>query len=176
MPCSRYEGSSCSYCTLIVDLPLQTDVTLPLNVFSTRDLYKPKSDVKLPSTDKLEAFRRLILSAKTGGIEVTDTISEVQAEPWLVTSRLLIFDCHTAYTRRLCATEEGGQCHFSRRIETNHHSCSVCSLPFVQLHAHMLTVWVPVRLIGLTKHESTVTVEGWEYAKELNKRRKARFA
>jgi hypothetical protein len=32
------------------------------------------------------------------------------------------------------------------------------------------------RLIGLTKNESTVTVEGWEHAKELNKRRKARFA
>ncbi|KAI0283996.1 hypothetical protein BGY98DRAFT_1174054 [Russula aff. rugulosa BPL654] len=45
------------------------DVTLPLNVPPTCDLYKPKSDIKLPSTDKLEAFRRLILSAKTGNIE-----------------------------------------------------------------------------------------------------------
>jgi hypothetical protein len=58
---------------------LQTDVTLPLNLPPTCDLYKPKSDIKLPSTDKLEAFRRLILSAKTGNIEVTDTISEVRA-------------------------------------------------------------------------------------------------
>jgi hypothetical protein len=31
----------------------------------------------------LEAFRRLILSAKTGSIVVTDTISEVQAGPGL---------------------------------------------------------------------------------------------
>jgi hypothetical protein len=66
-----------------VDLPPQTDVTLPLNVPSTCDLYKPKSDIKLPSTDKLGAFRRLILSAKTGSIVVTDTISEVQAGPGL---------------------------------------------------------------------------------------------
>ena len=58
---------------------LQTDVTLPLNVPPTCDLYKPKSDINLSSTDKLEAFRRLILSAKTGNIEVTDTISEVRA-------------------------------------------------------------------------------------------------
>ena len=60
---------------------LQTGVTLPLNVPPTCDLYKPKSDIKLPSTDKLEAFRRLILSAKTGNIEVTDTISEVSTGP-----------------------------------------------------------------------------------------------
>ena len=63
----------------VVDLPLKTDVTLPLDVPSTCNLYKPKSDIKLPSTDKLEAFRRLILGAKTGSIEVTDTISEVRA-------------------------------------------------------------------------------------------------
>ena len=65
------------------DLPLQTDVTLPLNVPSTCDLYKPKSDIKPLSTDKMEAFRHLILGAKTGSIEVTDTISEVQAGNWL---------------------------------------------------------------------------------------------
>ncbi|KAI9443235.1 mini-chromosome maintenance replisome factor-domain-containing protein [Lactarius indigo] len=53
-----------------------TDVTLPLDSPSTSDLYKPKSDIKLPSTDKLEAFRRLILGAKVGNIEVTDAISE----------------------------------------------------------------------------------------------------
>lgn len=63
-------------CPLPTFLP-QTDVTLPLNSPSTGDLYKPKSDIELPSTDKLEAFRRLILRAKTGNIELTDTISEV---------------------------------------------------------------------------------------------------
>ncbi|KAI0004499.1 putative alanine racemase-domain-containing protein [Russula compacta] len=67
----------------------QTDVTLPLNSPSTSDLYKLKSDIKLPSTDKLEAFRRLILSAKTGNIEVTDTISEVQAGPRAHNTQLL---------------------------------------------------------------------------------------
>jgi hypothetical protein len=66
---------------IVINLPLQTDVTLPLSSPSTSsDLYKPKSDIKLPSTDKLEAFRRLILCAKTGNIEVTDAISEVQTE------------------------------------------------------------------------------------------------
>jgi hypothetical protein len=74
----------------IVDLHfLQTDVTLTLNVPPTCDLYKPKSDIKLPSTDKLEAFRRLILSAKTGNIQVTDTISEVRAGPGIITSKFL---------------------------------------------------------------------------------------
>lgn len=63
----------------VVELSKQTDVTFPLDSPSTSDLYKPTSDVKLPSTDKLEAFRRLLLSAKTGNIEVTDTISEVPA-------------------------------------------------------------------------------------------------
>jgi hypothetical protein len=75
---------------MIVDLHfLQTDVTLPLNVPPTCDLYKPKSDIKLPSTDKLEAFRRLILSAKTGNIQVSDTISEVRAGPGIITSKFL---------------------------------------------------------------------------------------
>ena len=79
------ENSLCPLLTCI----LQTDVTLPLNVPPTCDLYKPKSDIKLPSTDKLEAFRRLILSAKTGNIEVTDTISEVRAGPGIITSKFL---------------------------------------------------------------------------------------
>jgi hypothetical protein len=56
---------------------LQTDVTLPLSSPSADDLYKPKSDIKRPSADKLEAFRRLILIAKTVNIELTDTVSEV---------------------------------------------------------------------------------------------------
>ncbi|KAF8500970.1 mini-chromosome maintenance replisome factor-domain-containing protein [Russula emetica] len=114
----------------------QTDVTLPLNVPPTCDLYKPKSDIKLPSTDKLEAFRRLILSAKTGNIEVTDTISEHIQEDFV-----------------------------RQRKADNATSPEVLK--------QTITV---ARLIGLTKHESTVTVEGWEHAKELNKRRKARFA
>jgi hypothetical protein len=61
----------------VIELSQQTDVTFPLDSPSTSDLYKPKSDIKLPSTDKLEAFRRLILGAKAGNIEVTDKISEV---------------------------------------------------------------------------------------------------
>jgi len=64
----------------IIELSPQTDVTFPLNSPSTSDLYKPKSDIKLPSTDKLEAYRRLILGAKAGKIEVTDAISEVPAK------------------------------------------------------------------------------------------------
>ncbi|KAI0284000.1 mini-chromosome maintenance replisome factor-domain-containing protein [Russula aff. rugulosa BPL654] len=114
----------------------QTDVTLPLNVPPTCDLYKPKSDIKLPSTDKLEAFRRLILSAKTGNIEVTDTISEHIQEDFVRQRK----------ADNATSPEELKQ-----------------------------TITV-ARLVGLTKHESTVTVEGWEHAKELNKRRKARFA
>ncbi|KAN0123436.1 Mini-chromosome maintenance replisome factor domain containing protein [Russula decolorans] len=114
----------------------QTDVTFPLNVPPTCDLYKPKSDIKLPSTDKLEAFRRLILSAKTGKIEVTDTISEHIQEDFVRQRK----------ADNATSPEELKQ-----------------------------TITV-ARLIGLTKHESTVTVEGWENAKELNKRRKARFA
>ena len=62
---------------------LQTDVTLPLNVPPTCNLYKPRSDIKLPSKDKLEAFRRLILCARTGNIHLTDTISEVRDGPGL---------------------------------------------------------------------------------------------
>ena len=64
----------------IIDLSPQTDITFPLNPPSTSDLYKPKSDIKLPSTNKLEAFRRLILGAKVGSIEVAETISEVLAK------------------------------------------------------------------------------------------------
>jgi len=56
---------------------LQTDITLPLDPRPGSDLYKSISDIKLPSTDKLDAFRHLILSAKTGKIELTDSISEV---------------------------------------------------------------------------------------------------
>ncbi|KAI0300257.1 hypothetical protein BC826DRAFT_668290 [Russula brevipes] len=111
-----------------------TDVTLPLNLSSTTDLYKPKSDIKLPSTDKLEAFRHLVLSAKTGTTVVTDTISEVHAE---------------------------------FRFRKADGAMSPEDLK------QTITL---ARLISLTKHESTVTVEGWEHAKELNKRRKARFA
>lgn len=114
----------------------QTDVTLPLNVPPTCDLYKPKSDIKLPSTEKLEAFRRLILNAKTGNIEVTDTISEHIQEDFVRQRK----------ADNATSPEELKQ-----------------------------TITV-ARLIGLTKHESAVTVEGWEHAKELNKRRKARFA
>lgn len=75
----------------VIDLPLQTDITLPLNPPFTSDLYKLKSDIKLPSTHKLEAFRRLILSAKTGNIEVTDTISEVsyKLDPRVYNAQLL---------------------------------------------------------------------------------------
>lgn len=58
----------------------QTDITFPLNSPSASDLYKPESDINLPSIDKLEAFRRLILRAKAGNIEVTHAISEVPAQ------------------------------------------------------------------------------------------------
>ena len=64
----------------IIELSTQTDVAFPINSTSMGGLYKPKSDIKLPSTDKLEAFRRLILGAKAGNIEMTDTISEVLAK------------------------------------------------------------------------------------------------
>ena len=64
----------------VIEFSPQTDVTFPLNSPSTSDLYKPKSDIKLPSIDKLEAFRRLILGAKAGIIEVTEAISEVPAK------------------------------------------------------------------------------------------------
>ena len=79
MPCSRCVGRSYT-CFAIIEFSSQTDVTFPLNPPSTSDLYKPKSDIKLPSTDKLEAFRRLILGAKSGDIEVTDIISEVPSK------------------------------------------------------------------------------------------------
>ncbi len=79
MPYSRFEKQRSLIVYPLLICLLQTDITLPLNVPSTCGLYKPKSDIKLPSTDKLEAFRHLILSAKTGNIVVTDTISEVRA-------------------------------------------------------------------------------------------------
>lgn len=79
MPCFRCVGRSYPF-PPIIELSTQRSVTFPLNSNSTGDLYKPKSDIRLPSTDKLEAFRRLILGAKAGSIQVTDAISEVLAK------------------------------------------------------------------------------------------------
>lgn len=114
----------------------QTDVTFPFNSPPTSDLYKPKSDIKLPSTDKLEAFRRLILGAKTGNIKVTDAISEHIQED------------------------------FIRQRKTDNAMSPEDLKQIITL----------ARLICLTMHESNVTVDGWERAKELNRRRMARFA
>ncbi|KAI0304404.1 hypothetical protein B0F90DRAFT_1809233 [Multifurca ochricompacta] len=114
----------------------QTDVTLPLNSPSINDLYKPKSDIKLPSLDKLEAYRRLILSAKTGNIEMTDAVSE----------------------------------HIQEDFVRQRKEDSTMSPEDLK---QTITI---ARLVGLTMHDSTVTLKGWEHAKELNKRRKARFA
>ncbi|KAF8270801.1 mini-chromosome maintenance replisome factor-domain-containing protein [Lactarius quietus] len=114
----------------------QTDVTFPLNPPSTSDLYKPKSDIKVPSTDKLEAFRRLILDAKAGDIEVTDAISEHIQED------------------------------FVRQRKTDN------AMSPEDLKQNITLA----RLICLTMRESSVTIDGWEWAKELNKRRMARFA
>jgi len=114
----------------------QTDVTFPLNSPSTSDLYKPKSDIKLPSIDKLEAFRRLILGAKAGNIEVTDPISE----------------------------------HIQEDFVRQRKSDDPMSPEDLKQNITL------ARLICLTMHESSVTVDGWERAKELNKRRMARFA
>jgi len=136
VPCSRFEKQRSLIVYPFLTFLLQTDITIPLNVPPTCDLYKPKSDIKLPSTDKLEAFRHLILSAKTGNIVVTDTISEHIQEDFVRQRK----------ADNATSPEELKQ-----------------------------TITV-ARLIGLTKHASTVTVEEWEHAKELNKRRKARFA
>ncbi|KAH9049897.1 mini-chromosome maintenance replisome factor-domain-containing protein [Lactarius hengduanensis] len=114
----------------------QTDVTFPLNSPSTSDLYKPKSDIKLPSTDKLEAFRCLILGAKAGNIEVTEAISEHIQEDFV----------------RQRKTDDAMSPEDLKRTITL------------------------ARLICLTMYESSVTVDGWERAKELNRRRMARFA
>jgi len=114
----------------------QTDVTFPLNPPSTSDLYKTKSDIKVPSTDKLEAFRRLILDAKAGDIEVTDAISEHIQED------------------------------FVRQRKTDN------AMSPEDLKQNITLA----RLICLTMRESSVTIDGWEWAKELNKRRMARFA
>ncbi|KAI9512433.1 mini-chromosome maintenance replisome factor-domain-containing protein [Russula earlei] len=113
----------------------QTDFTLPLNPSSTSDLYKPKSNIKLPSVDKLDAFRRLVLSAKTGNIELTESISEHIQEDFVKQRR----------ADNAISPEDLKQ-----------------------------TITL-ARLIGLTKQEGVVTLEGWEHAKEMNKRRKARF-
>ena len=51
-------------------MPLQ-----PLN--KDADLYKPASAIKLPSPEKLEAFRNLILGAKNKTIELKDAVSQV---------------------------------------------------------------------------------------------------
>lgn len=114
----------------------QTDITFPLKSTSTGDLYKPKSDIKLPSTDKLEAFRRLILGAKAGSIEVTNTISEHIQED------------------------------FVRQRKTDN----------AMTPEDLKQIITLARLICLTMHESSLTVDGWERAKELDKRRMARFA
>ncbi|KAI0269853.1 mini-chromosome maintenance replisome factor-domain-containing protein [Gloeopeniophorella convolvens] len=114
----------------------QTDITLPFNPSASSDLYKSESDVKLPPADQLGAFRRLILGAKTGKIEVTEAVSEHIQNDF---------------------------------VEQRKANSAMSSEDLKQL----ITI---ARLIGLTMRESAVTVEIWEHAKELNKRRKARFA
>ncbi|THH20559.1 hypothetical protein EW146_g833 [Bondarzewia mesenterica] len=55
---------------------LKTDITVPFEASRNSNLYKRKSMITLPPPEKLAAFRRLVLSAKTGKIEVGETTSE----------------------------------------------------------------------------------------------------
>ncbi|ETW81835.1 hypothetical protein HETIRDRAFT_417895 [Heterobasidion irregulare TC 32-1] len=55
---------------------LKTDVTVPLRPSGSSNLYKPNSQVVLPSLEKLASFRRLILGARFGKIEVGQQTSE----------------------------------------------------------------------------------------------------
>ncbi|KAI9056684.1 hypothetical protein FKP32DRAFT_1598956 [Trametes sanguinea] len=63
----------------------RTDLNVPLRVPATPDgvalLYKPAEEVKLPSPEKLAAFRDLIVGARSGKVQVPDTTSEhIQSE------------------------------------------------------------------------------------------------
>jgi len=127
------------------------------------------------STDKLEAFRRLILSTKTGNIEMTNTISEVLRWTWVITSKIsdLVATQHIQedFVRQRKAENATSPEELKQTI-----TVARSVFFFICLVNRAYVDDSPARLIGLTKHESTVTVEGWEHAKELNKRRKARFA
>ena len=75
---------------------------------------------------------------------------------------------HIAYPSRFCTIKEGRQCNVARGFETNYQLQRRFTFPLFgvvrEQAEHVLN-----RLIGLTKNESTVTVEGWEHAKEQNK-------
>ncbi|KAI0031901.1 mini-chromosome maintenance replisome factor-domain-containing protein [Vararia minispora EC-137] len=48
---------------------LKTDITIPLKASASTDLYKPESQITIPPPEKLDMFRYLVSSAKTGKIK-----------------------------------------------------------------------------------------------------------
>ncbi|KAI8998908.1 putative alanine racemase-domain-containing protein [Trametes punicea] len=63
----------------------KTDLNVPLRVSTTpavvAALYKPAEEVRLPSEEKLAAFRDLVVGARSGKVQVPETTSEhIQAE------------------------------------------------------------------------------------------------
>ncbi|KAI0051140.1 hypothetical protein FA95DRAFT_1535295 [Auriscalpium vulgare] len=113
----------------------KTDIILPLAPGPSFDFYKAKVDLKMPSSDKLTAFRSLIVGAKTGKIDLTEAASEYIQSDF---------------------------------VQERKADSSVTSEDLKQT----LTV---ARLLGISLREKEVTVDIWNRAKELDKRRKARF-
>lgn len=56
----------------------QTTVALPLRppTSTSKDIYRPSSEIALPSEDKLVAFRELIAGAKIGSVNVGDEVAQ----------------------------------------------------------------------------------------------------
>ncbi|KAI0061668.1 hypothetical protein BV25DRAFT_1992016 [Artomyces pyxidatus] len=114
----------------------KTDFTLPLDSPTSNEFYKTASEIRLPPAETLAAFRQLIVSAKTGKIEVGESTSQHIQDEF---------------------------------VQERKADSSVSSDDLKQA----ISV---ARLIGLSMQEKEVNIKVWERAKELEKRRKARFA
>lgn len=84
----------------------RTDLNVPLRAPTTpaaiSALYKPADEVKLPSADKLAAFRDLVVGARGGKVQVPEATSEVR----ILTRRTASYRTrglmeYAAYTNRL---------------------------------------------------------------------------
>ncbi|EGN96137.1 hypothetical protein SERLA73DRAFT_185710 [Serpula lacrymans var. lacrymans S7.3] len=53
----------------------QTSINIPLQIISSENVYRAKDQIKMPATDELIAFRRLVAGAKAGNVQVADKTS-----------------------------------------------------------------------------------------------------
>jgi len=118
----------------------QTGVTLPLRPQEDKhdfDFYKPSDNVKLPSHEELNLYRRLVGGSKVGTISMDNKTAE-----------------------------------FIQRDFVNDRKATT---PQAITSDDLIQTMLVARLLALSLHYSSITVEIWERAKALESRRKKRL-